>query len=395
MRMKIGIFGGSYDPVHLGHIWTARSVCEELELDKLFMVVAAIPPHKANAEKLAGSIRYRMLDAALKNEERIFPSDVELKREGKSFTVDTVEFYKNQYRGAEIFLVVGGDMLENFPTWREPQRILSMAKLVAVTRPDEQRDMRALADDIEERFSGKVILSRFTGPLISSTEVRKRMYEAIPVDTLVARPTELYMYENAVYMPQEIVDIRAKLSERIKRKRMGHTMLTMCEAVKLACNYGADAKKARLAAILHDCIKLPNKELIAYCDNNHYDISDEERSDPYLIHARLGAVLAMEEYGVTDPEVLQAIRCHTLGKVGMSLLDKIIYVADKIEPTRDYEGIDDIRRIAYEDIDRAMLLVMQHSADYTVNSGRKLNSSTAMVMEYLRNEIIKKEINNG
>ncbi|MBR0136233.1 MAG: nicotinate (nicotinamide) nucleotide adenylyltransferase, partial [Clostridia bacterium] len=347
--MKIGIFGGSYDPVHLGHIWTARSVVEELGLDKLYMVVAANPPHKPDNGRLPGSVRYRMLESALKNEAKIFASDVELKREGKSYTVDTVEYYKNQCRGAEIFLIVGGDMLENFPLWREPGRILSMAKLVAVTRPDDERNMLSIAEGVERDFNGKVILSSFTGPMISSTEVRRRMSEAIPVDTMVARPTELYMYENALYMPPEITDIRARLADRLKRKRLSHTMLTACEAVKLAYRYGVDTKKARLAAILHDCIKLPNKELIAFCDENHYDISDEERENPYLIHSRLGAVLACDEFGVRDPEVLLAIRSHTLGRVEMTELEKIIYVADKIEPTREYEGIDVIRETAYED----------------------------------------------
>ena len=156
--MKIGIFGGSYDPVHLGHIWTARSVCRELELDKLFMVVAADPPHKPNGNRLPGSLRYRMLDSVLKNEERIFPSDVELKREGKSYTVDTVSLYKDRYRGAELYLIVGGDMLESFHTWREPAKILSMCTLVAVTRPDEQRYMRAIADNVESTLGGRVSL---------------------------------------------------------------------------------------------------------------------------------------------------------------------------------------------------------------------------------------------
>ena len=360
-------------------------------MDKLFMVVAADPPHKPNNKRLPGSLRYRMLDSALKDEERIFPSDVELKRDGKSYTVDTVTLFKNRYRGAELFLIVGGDMLESFRTWREPGKILSMCTLVAVTRPDEQRDMRAIADAVEAELGGRVILSGFTGPMISSTEVRRRMAEAIPVDTMVAFPTELFLYENAVYMPQELRDIRSKLAERLKRKRLNHTMLTACEAVKLASHYGADTQKARLAAILHDCIKLPNKDLIEYCDANHYDITDEERANPYLIHARLGAVIANEEFGVEDPEVLQAIANHTLGRVGMTLLYKIIYVADKIEPTREYGGIDEIRSVAYEDIDKAMLRVMEHSARYTLASGRDVNPGTKAVMDYLKNEINKKQ----
>ena len=385
--MKIGIFGGTYNPVHLGHIWTARHVRDELGLDKLYMVAAADPPHKPDPKRLDAGTRYRMLDLALDGEKRLFPSDVEIKREGKSFTVDTLSHFKGQYRGAELFLIVGGDMLENFPEWREPGRILSMAKLVTVGRPDSDRDLDGIARSITERFGGKVILSEYYGPDISSTEVRRRMLEAEPVDRLVPRRVEHYLYENAVYFPEELAAIRKRLAGVIKKKRLNHTMLACCEAVKLAERYGADTKKARIAALLHDCIKLPNKELLEYCEENHIDISEEERNNPYLIHSRLGAVLAMEEYGVTDPEVLSAIRNHTLGRVGMSLMDKIIYVADKIEPTREFEGIDEIRETAYEDINRAMLLVMQHSADYTRASGRAVNPSTSSVMEYLRNEI--------
>ena len=394
--MKIGIFGGTYNPVHLGHIWMARSVREELSLDRLYMVTAADPPHKPDPQRLAGSVRHRMVDIALRNEEGIFPSDIELKREGKSFTVDTLAHFKGQYRGAELYLIVGGDMLENFREWREPERILSMAKLVAVGRPDQARDMRAIADDITARFGGEVILSSFFGPDISSTEVRRRMLEAIPVDTLVPRSVEHFLYENALYMPQEIVEIRARLSKVIRKRRLDHTMLTTCEAVKLAARYRVDAKKTRLAAILHDCIKLPNKELLAYCDEHCCDISEEERKNPYLIHSRLGAVIAMEEYGVTDPEVLSAIRHHTLGCVGMSLMDKIIYVADKIEPGRDFEGVDEMREAAYEDINRAMLMVMQHSAEYTAASGRAVNPSTRSVMDYLISEVNNgPEVRNG
>lgn len=394
--MRIGIFGGTYNPVHLGHIWTARAVRDELSLDKLYMVVSADPPHKPDPERLPGSIRYRMLDLSLEGERGIFPSDVELKREGKSYTVDTLSWFKGQYRGAELFFVVGGDMLENFPEWREPEKILSMAKLVAVGRPDEVRNVEGLARDIEERFGGKVILSAFSGPDMSSTEVRRRMFEAEPVNAFVKPAVEKYLYLNAVYMPREFVEIRSRLSKILKKKRLEHTMLTACEAVKLAAHYGADAKKARLAAILHDCIKLPNKELVAYCDNNSYEISQEERENPYLIHSRLGAEFAQTEYGIDDPEILAAIRSHTIGRVGMSLLEKIIYLADKLEPSRDFKGVEAMRRTAYEDINKAMLMVMRHSAEYTAASGRSVNPSTEEVMNYLKNEVKNgPEVHNG
>ena len=378
--------------MHLGHIWTARSVRKELGLDKLFMVVAADPPHKHDDNRLSGSIRLRMLDNALSEEDGIYSSDVELKRGGKSYTVDTIAHFKGHYRGAELYFIVGGDMLENFPQWREPKRILSMAKLVAVSRPDKLRDMRELADKIEAEFGGTVIVSEFNGPDISSTEVRRRMFVAEPVDDLVSIETEHYMYRSALYMPEDIVSIRSRLASVIRKKRLNHTRMTACEAIKLAHLYGVDTKKARLAAILHDCIKLPNKELLEFCAEHCYDITEEERKNPYLIHARLGAVIAMDEYSVKDPEVLQAIKNHTLGRVGMSTLDKIIYVADKIEPSREFDGVDEMREAAYDDLNRCMLMVMQHSAEYTEASGRSVNPATKSVMDYLIKEM---ETNNG
>ena len=282
-------------------------------------------------------------------------------------------------------------MLENFDQWYEPAGILSMAKLYAVARPDEARDMCALADSLQNKYGGTVLISEFEGPNISSTMVRDNMYNALPVDELVPRAVELYLYENALYMPEDIVKIRQSLSGILKNKRLAHTMLTAREAICLAARYGADTQKARLAAMLHDCIKLPNKELIAFAEQNCYDITTEERHSPYLIHSRLGAVIANEKYGVTDPEVLQAIENHTLGKVGMSLLDKIIYVADKIEPSRDFDGVDEIRETAYIDINAAMLQVMQHSAEYTMASGRALNPATKAVMDYIKSEITNTE----
>lgn len=384
--MKIGIFGGSFDPVHLGHIAAARSVKQELGLDKLFMVVAADAPHKHGAN-LPGNIRLRMLETALEGEDGIIASDAELKRGGKSYTLDTVSAFAKQYRGAELYFIVGGDMLESFPSWREPKGILEKAVLTAVSRPDTVRDMRAIADSIMARFGGRVLVSGFTGPDISSTEVRRRMFEAEPVRGMVPLSCEFYMYRNALYMPEKLRRIRLKLRQRLKRKRLDHTMMTVLEAVRLAAAYGADAQKARLAALLHDCIKLPNKEIIDFCDEKGIELTDEERESPYLIHSRVGSLLAKDEFGVTDEEVLSAIRLHTLGCVGMTPLDMVVYVADKIEPSREYDGLDEIRSAAYRDLAEAMLMVMRHSAEYTLKSGRCLNPATGEVMRWLEGEI--------
>ncbi len=388
--MRIGIFGGTFDPVHLGHIWTARAVRDELELDKLLLVVTEDPPHKHNANRTDGQTRYKMLEAALKSEEGIFPSDVELLRGGTSYTVDTVRYFRETEPSARLYLIVGGDMLENFPMWRRPSEIMSMCSLAAVSRPDSVDDMLPITKHIESAFGGEVILTGCKGPRISSTEVRSRVYDALPIDMLVPLQVDYFIHENAMYMPQDIVDIYKKLSGLLDAKRLRHTMLTVREAILLADANGVDTKKARLAAILHDCVKLSNRNILALAKQRCYDLTPEEIQNPYLIHARLGAVAAVDDYGVTDREVLQAIENHTLGKAGMTMLDKVIYLADKIEPSRDYEGVAEIREAAYKDVNMGMILVMQHTMDYTSKNGRLVNPTTSDAMESIKKDIKNK-----
>lgn len=398
--MRIGIFGGTFDPVHFGHIRVARAAVEELNLDTLYMVVASDPPHKSNRNRLSVDIRYQMLQLALRDEERVHASDIEIKRVGKSYTVDTLEEFSKRFRGSELFFIVGGDMLNDFPRWRAPEEILKMATLVGVTRPDTVSDMRLLADKIENLFGGTVILTQFSGPNISSTMIRDRVYNAKPINTLVPKEIELFIYEKALYMPDRIRRIRNSLCGRLGRKRLKHTMLTAREAVLLADIHGVDAEQARLAAVLHDCIKLPTRDLLAYARDHCYDLTDEEVANPYLIHARLGAVVAIDEYGVTDKEVLKAIESHTLGRVGMSDLDKVTYIADKIEPSRDYPDVmRRIRECAYLDLNLGMIEVMRHSMDYTIQFGREVNPTTRIAMDSIiakmKNNNGSKENNNG
>ncbi len=384
--MRIGVFGGTYDPVHLGHIWTARAVRDELGLDRLFMVVTCNPPHKHDEHRTDGNIRLDMLKAALADERGIEASDVELMRGGESYTVDTLVRFKRAYPDAELVFIVGGDMLENFPHWRDPSGILSLAVLAAVARPGTDEDMERLAARVTGSFGGEVRLCRYTGPDISSTDVRRRVENALPIDTLVPLRTERYIYENALYMPQMIVDTYQRLLQTLDGKRLVHTMMTVREAVALACRYGADPKKARLAALLHDCIRLPSKDILRYARERCYNLTPDEIENPALIHSRLGAVVAMEDYCVTDADVLKAIECHTLGRVGMSKLDKILYLADKIEPTRNFDGVDEIREAAYRSLNEGIILMMKRSVEHNASRGNAVHPLTLQAMESIQNE---------
>ena len=154
----------------------------------------------------------------------------------------------------------------------------------------------------------------------------------------------------------ELVEIRKKLKKVQDKDRYEHTKGVMYTAGCLAMAYGYDMQKAMLAGLLHDCAKcIPNDEKLELCKKYGIIVSDVERENPSLLHAKLGAYIAREKYGVMDDEVLHAIYVHTTGEPGMSTLDKILFVADYIEPNRDSQpNLEYVRKIAFWDLNQAM-----------------------------------------
>ena len=381
--MKIGIYGGTFDPIHLGHIAIAKAVKKELGLDKLFFVVAADPPHKPDPNRTSAALRLEMAEKTLAKKEGLFASDIEIVRGGKSYTCDTLAEFSRIYPGAELFFIVGADMLANFPTWYHPERILELAALTAVQRTGQAEDLGALSGAIIDRFGGKVIVSSACGPEISSTEVRRRIRDAEPIGDLVPYDTEIFIYENLLYAPEELVSIRDKLAQSLEPGRVRHSLLTVREAIRLAEKHGVDTQKARLCALVHDCAKVRKDLLAEYFGKYGFVPTAEETENPYMIHARLGAVVAKAEYGIDDEEILRAIELHTLGSPDMTALDKIIFLADKLEPSRNYRKIASIRKLAFTDLDAAVAAVIRNNIAYTRSCGKPIHPSTITTLAAL------------
>ncbi len=171
--------------------------------------------------------------------------------------------------------------------------------------------------------------------------------------------------------------MKDKLEKALSKKRYEHSIGVCDEAVKLAKKYGADVEKAYTAGLLHDCAKgFDTDTQIKLCREYGIMLDDITLSCTAVIHAPLGAVVANREYGIDDDEILEAIRNHTTGKEGMSLLDKIIYIADMIEPLRDYSGVDVLRKAAYEDIDKACIMGLKHSIVFNANKNKIIPPDT-------------------
>ena len=189
-------------------------------------------------------------------------------------------------------------------------------------------------------------------------------------------------------MTEELKDIQKNLSKKLKKERYEHTIGVMYTAASLAMCYGEDVQKALTAGLLHDCGKYCSaKDQIKLCRKHHIDLSESELEMPALIHARLGAYLARHEYGIKDPAVLDAITFHTTGRPDMTLLEKIIYIADYIEPNRKIiPGLEEIRAVVFHDIDRAVYLSAQRTVRYLKDSGRAVDPMTVRTEYYKDSE---------
>ena len=182
----------------------------------------------------------------------------------------------------------------------------------------------------------------------------------------------------------DFAKIEKKLSKYLDEDRFQHTMGVMYTSACLAMVHGYDVKDAQVAGLLHDCAKcIPNKKKLKMCSEHNIPVSDFELGHPFLLHARLGAYIAHEKYGIDNQEILSAINYHTTGRREMSLLEKIIYIADYIEPNRrEIPGLSKIRQIVFQNIDQAICLSSERTIRYLEDNGNKIDPMTIKTYEF-------------
>lgn len=177
---------------------------------------------------------------------------------------------------------------------------------------------------------------------------------------------------------REFDPIKEKLKKTLDLLRYEHTIGVMYTAGSLAMAHGQDIQKAMLAGLLHDCAKcLTLEEMIQWCDTYQFPITQMERGNKNLLHAKAGTVMAKQEYHINDPDVLRAICYHATGTPDMSALDKIVYIADYIEPGRNKaKNLESIRKAAFRDLDAAMMQITMDTLDYLRNEGQTIDPAT-------------------
>jgi predicted HD superfamily hydrolase involved in NAD metabolism len=180
--------------------------------------------------------------------------------------------------------------------------------------------------------------------------------------------------------------LRKQLEKELKPDRFDHTLGVAYTAASMAFVYGADVEKALIAGYLHDCAKsMSHDEQVEICEKNNIEMTEVERKNHSLLHAKVGMYLARTKYDVYDTDILNAIRWHTTGREDMSLLEKIIYIADFIEPNRKMlENMAEIRKEAFTDIDRCLAHILHDSVVYLRTIGKELDDATMVAYEYYK-----------
>ena len=391
--MNIGVYGGTFDPPHWGHITAARAAMEQLGLDKLVLIPDRVPPHKALPEGSA-SPEQRLEMAALATAElgkRTEVSDRELRRSGPSYTADTLAALRREYPEDTLWLLMGSDMFLSLQTWHAPEEVMALARIAPFSREaeDESAAVAAQKARLEREYGAQIqIVQNPEVRELSSTEVRAALAAGRGSDLL---PPAVYGYvlREHLYGTHKALtgltpdELRPIAMSYLKPKRMPHVLGTEQEAVRLVRRYGGDETQARIAALLHDCTKkLDMAQQLALCEKYGIMLDELEQRALKLLHSKTGAAIARDVFGVEDA-VYDAILYHTTGKPDMTRLEKIIYLADYIEPTRDFPGVDELRKTVYEDMDKGLLMGLTMTIQEMEEMGNPVHHLTRDARDYL------------
>lgn len=396
---KMGLFGGSFDPIHKGHISMALRLAQTLHLDGVVLMPTFVPPHKIRENMASADHRLAMCRLAAEQSPLLSVSDMELRREGASFTVDTLTALCAEYPDTRWHLLVGADMFTTLRTWHRFADIAEMAVLCTIAR--EGTDTTKLMEYADELTADGIRCHVVTDPVepYSSTQVRERIAAGESVTDLVGEAVENYILQNGLYrqqsgMKQQTADeqyieiIRSRLSDY----RFRHSLCVADEAKRLAQKYGADPAKAYTAGILHDIMKDTAKDAqLQILADYGVTLDEVEQSAPMLWHARCGEVFLRNILGVNDEDILSAVRYHTTGRAGMTLLEQVVFTADFTSADRDYPDVDVMRAKA----DRSLTEAIRYGVEYTIGDlqrqGRAVHPDTLAVYD----EIVLSEQNGG
>lgn len=395
--MKIGIYGGTFDPIHVGHIKCAEEIKQEFNLDKILFVPNGNPMHKIFSRVVPGALRLEMIRLALEGTDGLKASDIEVTRNGYSYTVDTLSELSKT--GDELYYIVGTDVLDTMENWKDFDKVVGLTKFIAVKRPGLSDKAYAAAKARVAKL-GAVVSDSVSKNLIeaSSTYIRglaakgdKKIYDFVPkkvADFILKND----FYDETKPVPEDQIVIHLK--EILSDEKFRHSLGVSKEAERLAKIYGADVYRCHLAGLLHDCAKnvTPDQltKWLGYSLEDFGDGTAYNGINRRVVHGPVGKLVAERRFGIRDNVILDAIANHVTGAPEMSLESCIVFISDYTEENREGEVFDDIRSVLEKD---GLYAAIVRACDLTTALVAKRGEQMAVQMVYTRNWAVAQRLN--
>ncbi|MFV0498096.1 MAG: nicotinate (nicotinamide) nucleotide adenylyltransferase [Candidatus Fimivivens sp.] len=376
--MRVGIFGGTFNPIHNGHLSLITYLIEALALDELLLIPTAVPPHKENGCVVDAEHRLAMCRLAVQDNPKVRVSEIEIMRGGKSYTVDTLRLLSVERHQDELILLVGSDMFYTIGEWRCADEIMRLAKIAVIPREaGEQEKLLAQRDRLNATGAQAQVVA--VDPLIvSSSEVRAQVGACEHLAPLVER----YIIQNGLYgqtqkllvdLDQLTVWLRGVLS----RERFIHSLNVASEALRLAQTWDSNGDMAYLAGLLHDCCKERTKvEMLNLLAGSGIIKNPIFLQSQPVWHGFAAAIYIQRELSVLNAQIIDAVRYHTTGRGEMTRIEEIVYLADLISADREYPGVEALRAKAHQSIETAMLESLQFSIEKQIEKGAPVLTDT-------------------
>ncbi|MGL5640137.1 MAG: nicotinate-nucleotide adenylyltransferase [Mycoplasmoidaceae bacterium] len=336
---KIILFGGSFDPIHNGHIQAALEAFRKVNADNLYFIMSYISPDKKK-HKSTWEQRKEMINIAIRNFPFFSISEIEKENEQISYTYKNIEYFKNNFPNSELFLLVGSDQFNSFSNWKNYEYIESNCKIICYERKDH----------LVYKKKGVIFI------------------EEPKIDT---SSSKLILMPNIEMMNQEVLDYINKNSiygiyrlekEGISKSRINHCIEVANIAKKIASKYGDDfERKAYCSGLYHDIAKEVPMEIQIECSNKLLNYTTYPSWK--VIHAPLGKYILEKKYLFTDEEILNSVKYHTIPKKNPTLLEKIVFCADKISSRKNIETNYDLIELCISNIDKGYEIILQKNME--------------------------------
>lgn len=379
--MKIGLFGGTFDPIHNGHMHLLRTAREELNLNRIIVMPAGHPYHKNHRVSMM-TYRYGMCRAALKHESYAELSDLEMIRRGPSYTLKTVqEIRRGLAQEDELYLICGLDVILQIHLWYEVAELLRIMKVAAFVRPGvDLSESIAAAAKLREQFSADIQIIESAVFDISSSALRETILDISEGHSAYIPDAVMrFIHKHKLYQKEQVLDVLDtgtinKLAEyesilyrQISLKRLLHSLDTMYYAIELALRFDVDPNRAAIAALVHDVARETDADVLWELVQG--SVPERWKGSTDMLHAAGGARMLSELFGINDPEIINAVALHTTLDRDPSDLEKLIFVADKSEPGRQYDDLGPIRHLAKINLNQATLACLEAVERYAAKRG--------------------------